>query len=192
MKLYSIDLRQKIVDSYLAGWIPHSKLSRQFRVAPSFVGKSLKEYRDTGSVAPKIRTQQTPPKLNNDSLFARTPKGQRARGKRPNKRAKNVSLIGAISLKGVITQLPILGAVDGITFEAFIAQKLAPKLCKGACVVFDNYTVHLREIIEVMAMAAGARLIYLPPYSPDFSPIENCWSKIKARLRASVQEPIVT
>lgn len=117
-------------------------------------------------------------------LFARAPKGQRARGKRPSKRGKNVSLIGAISLKGILTQLPILGAVDGITFEAFIAQKLVPKLWKGACVILDNGSVHLGEDVEAMITAAGARLIYLPPYSPDFSPIENCWSKVKARLRA--------
>ena len=117
-------------------------------------------------------------------LFARAPKGQRARGKRPNKRGKNVSLIGAISLKGVITQLPILGSVDGLTFEAFIAQKLVPKLWKGACVILDNCTIHLGEDVEAMIKAAGARLLYLPPYSPDFSPIENCWSKIKSRLRA--------
>ena len=109
-------------------------------------------------------------------LFARAPKGQRARGQRPNKRGKNVSLIGAISLKGVITQLPILGSVDGLTFEAFIAQKLVPKLWKGACVILDNCTIHLGEDVEAMIKAAGARLIYLPPYSPDFSPIENCWS----------------
>lgn len=117
-------------------------------------------------------------------LFARAPKGQRAHGKRPNQRGKNVSLIGAISLTRVITQLPILGAVDGITFEAFISQKLVPNLWKGACVILDNCKIHLGKDVEAMIKAAGARLIYLPPYSPDFSPIENCWSKIKTRLRA--------
>lgn len=116
--------------------------------------------------------------------FARAPKGQRARGKRPNKRGQNVSMIGAISLTGIVTQLPILGALDGITFEAFIAQQLVPNLWKGACVILDNCTVHLGKDVEALIKAAGARLIYLPPYSPDFSPIENCWSKIKTRLRA--------
>jgi len=61
-------------------------------------------------------------------LFARAPKGQRAYGKRPQKRGKNVSLIGAISLSGVVTQINLIGAVDGLTFEAFIAQKLVPQL----------------------------------------------------------------
>lgn len=117
-------------------------------------------------------------------LFARSPKGKRARGKRPIKRGKNVSLIGAIGLQGVITQISILGATDGLTFEAFISQKLVPKLWKGACVVMDNCSIHKGKEIEDLIEAAGAKLIYLPPYSPDFSPIENCWSKIKSILRS--------
>jgi hypothetical protein len=60
-------------------------------------------------------------------LFARAPKGQRAYGKRPQKRGENVSLIGAISLNGVVTQINLIGTVDGLTFEAFIAQKLVPR-----------------------------------------------------------------
>ncbi len=60
-------------------------------------------------------------------LFARAPLGQRAYGKRPQKRGENVSLIGAISLNGVVTQINLIGTVDGLTFEAFIAQKLVPR-----------------------------------------------------------------
>ncbi|MBG1270064.1 transposase [Nostoc sp. WHI] len=65
-------------------------------------------------------------------LFARAPKGKRARGERPIKRGRNVSLIAAIGFKGVITQISLLGATDGLTFEAFVSQKLLPKLWKGA------------------------------------------------------------
>ncbi len=117
-------------------------------------------------------------------LFARAPKGQRAYGKRPQKRGKNVSLIGAISLSGVVTQINLIGTVDGLTFEAFIAQKLVPQLWVGACVVMDNCSIHKGKQIESLINQAGARLIYLPPYSPEFSPIENCWSKIKSLLRS--------
>lgn len=102
-------------------------------------------------------------------LFARAPKGKRARGERPIKRGKNVSLIGAIGFQGVITQISLLSATDGLTFEAFISQKLVPKLWKGAFVVMDNYSIHKGKEIEAMIQAAGANLIYLPPYSPDFS-----------------------
>jgi len=117
-------------------------------------------------------------------LCARSPKGQRARGARPHKRGKNVSLIGAIGLNGLITQVSLLGATDGLTFTAFISQKLVPKLWPGACVLLDNCSIHKGEEIEALITKAGAKLIYLPPYSPDFSPIENCWSKIKSLLRS--------
>lgn len=117
-------------------------------------------------------------------LFARAPKGKRAPGKRPIKRGKNVSVIGAISLNGVITQSSLLGAIDGLTFEAFISQKLVPQLWEGAYVVMDNCSIHKGKEIEALIQAAGANLIYLPPYSPDFSPIENCWSKVKSILRS--------
>ncbi|MEM9808967.1 MAG: helix-turn-helix domain-containing protein, partial [Cyanobacteria bacterium P01_D01_bin.56] len=68
MKPYSIDLRQKVVETYLAGGISQRKVAERFRVAPSFVGKLLKQYRETGSVEPKVRTEQTPLKLNPEQL----------------------------------------------------------------------------------------------------------------------------
>ncbi len=81
-------------------------------------------------------------------------------------------------------QWSALGAIDGLTFEAFIAQKLVPQLWQGAVVIMDNCSIHKNNPeLEALITAAGARIIYLPPYSPDFSPIENCWSKIKSILR---------
>ncbi|KGF71481.1 transposase, partial [Neosynechococcus sphagnicola sy1] len=114
---------------------------------------------------------------------ARAPKGKRARGKRPSKRGKRVSTISAISLKTVVTNVSIVGSTDGLTFEAFIARHLVPKLWKGACVIMDNYSIHNHDTIRKLIEDVGAKLIYLPPYSPDFSPIENCFSKIKNILR---------
>lgn len=116
-------------------------------------------------------------------LYARALKGKRAYGSRPHKRGKNVSIIGAIALSKVVTFFKVWGAVDGITFEAFVVQKLIPKLWKGACVVLDNCSIHKGKKIEKALQKAGATLIYLPPYSPDFSPIENMWSKVKEILR---------
>lgn len=115
---------------------------------------------------------------------ARAKKGKRAHGSRPQKRSKNVSMIGAISLQGVMSQYSILGATDGLTFEAYISQKLVPKLEKGDYVIMDNCSIHKGGEIEELIETAGAKLIYLPPYSPDFSPIENCWSKVKNILRS--------
>jgi transposase len=68
MKAYSLDLRQKIIDTYLEGGISQRQLAERFKVALSFVEKILKQYRETGSIAPKIRIQQTPPKLNEEQL----------------------------------------------------------------------------------------------------------------------------
>jgi transposase len=114
-------------------------------------------------------------------LYARSQKGVRAYGKRPQQPGKNVSIIIAL---GLIAQVSILGAVDGLTFEAFIARKLVPNLWKGACVILDNCSIHFGKGMAALIQKAGAQLIYLPPYSPDLSPIENCFSKIKAILRS--------
>lgn len=117
-------------------------------------------------------------------LYARSLRGQRARGSKPNKRGKNVSIIGAISLKKVVTSVNLVGGIDGITFEAFVSQKLVPELWEGACVLLDNYSIHKGDYVEKAIQQAGAKVIYLPPYSPDFSPIENFWSKVKGILRS--------
>lgn len=116
-------------------------------------------------------------------LYARAIIGQRARGSKPQKRGRNVSLLTALSLEKVVASSNIYGAVDGVTFEAFIAKKLVPKLWKNATVVLDNAKIHLGEMVRELIEQAGAKLIYLSPYSPEFSPIENFWSKVKAILR---------
>ena len=75
-------------------------------------------------------------------LYARALRGRRARGTRPQRRDKNVSMIGALALKGIVASINILGVTDGLTFEAFVRQKLIPNLWKGATVVWDNSTIH--------------------------------------------------
>ncbi len=116
-------------------------------------------------------------------MYARAFKGERARGERPQKRGRNISLLSALSLEKVMASSNIYGAVDGVTFEAFIITKLVPQLWKGACVVMDNAQIHLGEMVRELIEKAGAKLIYLSPYSPEFSPIENFWSKVKAILK---------
>ena len=114
--------------------------------------------------------------------MARSVKGARAYGAKPAK-GKNISVISAISIEKVLVQWSKLGSVSGLTFEAFIAVKLVPTLWVGAIVIMDNCSIHKSPEIERLIEEAGATLIYLPPYSPDFSPIENAWSKIKSILR---------
>lgn len=116
-------------------------------------------------------------------LYARSQRGQRARGNKPSQRGKNVSTVGGISLKGVVSSFSILGAFDGITFEAFVVCCLVPNLWKGACVIMDRGSIHKGKKIREAIEAVGAKLVYLPPYSPDFSPIENFWSQVKNYLK---------
>ena len=120
-------------------------------------------------------------------LYARALRGKRARGKRPQKRGKNISMLTALSLKEVVASVNIYRAVDGVTFEAVIRQKLVPELWKGAFVVLDNAKIHLGEMVREMIEAVKAKLVYLsaysPEFSPEFSPIENFWSKVKSILR---------
>ena len=116
-------------------------------------------------------------------LFARAFGGERARAAKPQK-GKNVSIIGALSLKGMIASYNVLGGVNAITFEAFICQMLVPLLWPGAYVIMDNASAHKRAEIEEAIKAVGAHLVFLPPYSPDLSPIENYWSKLKTILRS--------
>lgn len=113
---------------------------------------------------------------------ARSPQGQRAYSP-VGKAGVNVSLIGAMSLSQVLTRVTLNGSVNTLTFEAFIHQRLIPKLWKGACVILDNCSIHFSNDMKQWIEEAGAHLIYLPPYSPEFSPIENCWSKVKSLLR---------
>lgn len=117
-------------------------------------------------------------------LYARALRGKRAHGDRPDKRGKNVTIIGAIALKGIVGAMNFKGGTDTLAFQTYIEKVLVPNLWPGACVVMDNFSSHKVTGIKEAIESVGAHLIYLSPYSPDFSPIENCWSKIKDFLRS--------
>ena len=81
-------------------------------------------------------------------LYARSLKGERAKGPKPTKPGKNVSIIGAMSVKEILTSVNLIGGTDAITFEAFIIRKLVPKLWKAGCVGMDNCPIHLGEEVK--------------------------------------------
>ena len=116
-------------------------------------------------------------------LYARAPEGQRAYGRVPRNRGKNTTLLASLSLDGIGASMIIEGAVNAVAFEAYVEHILALSLSKGQIVIMDNLSVHkgvrVRELIE----ARGCELRFLPAYSPDCSPIEESFSKIKAFLR---------
>jgi transposase len=101
----------------------------------------------------------------------------------------NITMIGALSCSGLEALRTVEGATDGEVFRAYVRQVLSPTLRPGDIVVMDNLGAHkgsgIRETIE----KCGATLLYLPPYSPDLSPIEQCWSKLKTALRAVGARP---
>ena len=90
-----------------------------------------------------------------------------------------------MGLRGLVAALTVEGAIDTEVFNAYAERVLGPRLRPGDVVVLDNLTAHRASRIEEVAEARGARVLWLPPYSPDYSPIEQCWSKIKAFLRGA-------
>jgi transposase len=114
---------------------------------------------------------------------ARSKKGKKAFCLRPFYKGRKMTLIGAISIEGVVAKKTIEGSMKGKDFKSFVEQNLVPKLKPGNVVVMDNLKIHKMEGIEELITATGARVEYLPPYSPDFNPIEMLWSTVKSLVR---------
>ena len=116
-------------------------------------------------------------------LYARAPRGERAYGKVPRNRGKNTTLLASMSVEGMGPCAAVIGSTTGSVFAAYIEQILAPVLRPGQMVVLDNLAAHKGERIRELVEASGCGLLFLPPYSPDFSPIEEAFSKVKSILR---------
>jgi transposase len=116
-------------------------------------------------------------------LFGRAPAGERVVGSVPRNYGPNVTMLGALSLQGLQTVMTVNGATDADVFRTYVKQVLGPTLIPGDIVVMDNLQAHKAVGVQQALARRGARLVYLPPYSPDLSPIEPCWSKVKTALR---------
>lgn len=114
----------------------------------------------------------------------RAPKGQRVVAKVPGGHWKIVTMISAIRTSGPFAAASVIGATDSDVFRTYIREILVPQLRAGDVVVMDNLSPHKASGVREAIESAGAQLHYLPPYSPDFNPIENMWSKVKAKLRS--------
>jgi transposase len=117
-------------------------------------------------------------------LYGRAEPGKRAFDHVPGDRGGNVSTIGAIGLEGICTGLSVPGSIDGETMLFFVEELLVPTLKRGDIVLMDNNPIHKLDEIEDAIEAVGAWVLFLPTYSPDLNPIENCWSKVKSILRS--------
>jgi transposase len=114
---------------------------------------------------------------------ARAPRGERAEVSEAGHHGPNISVIGALSLSGVGAMMTVEGAVETEVFELYVEHFLARELIAGEIVLLDNVKFHHSPRAIELIEAAGAEVMHLPAYSPDFNPIEECISKIKSILR---------
>jgi transposase len=120
----------------------------------------------------------------------RAPRGERLRASIPHGHWKTTTFVAGLRLSGMVAPMVLDGPINGHAFQAYVEQVLVPELQEGDIVVMDNLGSHKGPGVRIAIEAAGATLLYLPPYSPDFNPIENAFSKLKALLRTAAQRTV--
>jgi transposase len=113
----------------------------------------------------------------------RAPRGERCRAPVPHGHWKTITFVGALRIDGMTAPMVLDGAMHGAAFLAYVEQVLVPTLLPGDIVVMDNLPAHKPTAVRRAIENAGAELRFLPPYSPDFNPIEMAFSKLKAFLK---------
>ncbi len=116
-------------------------------------------------------------------LYARARRGVRVSEATPQSHWKILTILGTMNLRGMVAAMTIPESTDREIFLAYLDHVLCPKLHAGDVVVMDNLSSHKVAGVRERIQAAGAELLYLPPYSPDLNPIEKAWSKLKQNLR---------
>lgn len=120
----------------------------------------------------------------------RCPRGARLRMGFPHGHRKTTTLVAGLRLSGMVAPMVLDGPINGDWFEAYVRHVLAPTLRPGDIVIMDNLSSHKRVAARQLIEAAGAELRFLPPYSPDFNPIEMAFSKLKALLRKAAERTV--
>jgi transposase len=121
--------------------------------------------------------------------YGRAPRGQRVRMSIPHGHWKTTTFVGALRLTGMTAPMVLDGPINGHAFQAYVDQVLVPELKPGDVVIMDNLGSHKGAGVRAAIETAGAKLLYLTPYSPDFNPIENAFAKLKALLRNEAERP---
>ena len=116
-------------------------------------------------------------------LYAWAPKGERARCEVPRNRGKNTTLLASMTAEGMGSCLAVVGSTTKAVFETYLERVLVPTLRPGQVVLMDNLASHKGQKVRELIEGRGCELLYLPPYSPDFNPIEEAFSKVKALVR---------
>jgi transposase len=137
--------------------------------------------------------------INLTPIYARAPRGERAYGRVPRNTAQNTTLIASITTAGMGPAMLLEGATDTAAFAGYVEHFLAPALIPGKVVVLDNLSAHHSAGVQALIEVRGCELWFLPAYSPDLSPIEEAFSKLKtllrraeARTRETLQAAIAT
>nr|AAD03946.1 transposase, fusion orf777 and orf780 [Novosphingobium aromaticivorans] len=120
----------------------------------------------------------------------RCAKGERLRMGYPHGHRKTTTLVAGLRMTGMVAPMVLDGPINGDWFEAYVAQVLVPELRPGDVVIMDNLSSHKRPAVRDRIEAAGATLRFLPPYSPDFNPIEKAFSRLKAMLRKAGERTV--
>ena len=123
-------------------------------------------------------------------LHGRAPRGQRLRASIPHDHWKTTTFVGALRLTGMTAPMVLDGSVNGAWFLSYVEQVLVPTLTPGDVVLLENLPAHKGAAAREAVEAAGAQLLFLPPYRPDFNPIENAFAKLKALLRKAAARTI--
>ena len=122
--------------------------------------------------------------------YGRAPRGARCRAPVPHGHWKTTTFVGALRLEGMTAPMVLDGAMHGAAFLAYVEQVLVPTLIPGDIVIMDNLPAHKSVAVRHAIEAAGAKLRFLPPYSPDFNPIEMAFSKLKAFLKKTAARTV--
>jgi len=122
--------------------------------------------------------------------YGRSPRGERCRASVPHGHWKTTTFVGALRLEGMTAPMILDGAMHGAAFLAYVEQVLAPTLSSGDIVIMDNLPAHKSTAVRQAIEATGAELRFLPPYSPDFNPIEMAFSKFKAFLKKTAARTV--
>ena len=120
----------------------------------------------------------------------RAPKGERSRAGVPHGHWKTTTLAAGLRHTGMVAPMVLDGPIDGATFRAYVERVLVPELRPGDVVILDNLGSHKGPHVRAAVEAVGARLLHLPPYSPDFNPIEQAFAKLKALLRKAAERSV--
>lgn len=129
-------------------------------------------------------------KTNMARTHGRCRRGERLRMGFPHGHWKTTTFAAGLTLRGMIAPFVLSGPINRDAFEAYVETVLVPELRPGDIVVFDNLSSHKGPRTRALIEAAGARLLFLPPYSPDFNPIENAFAKLKALLRKAAERTV--